>query len=109
MNLPTVFKSAVQSLNLDAHHIESVHVSTTKEGHRKCEIESNDGSHRTFYYLLDRGPMIERHVYELRGWASRGERDAEIQRLYQKQGMTQEFIAKVMGLSQSRVSQIVHG
>lgn len=107
MNLPAVFKSAVQSFNSEGLHVESFHVTTTKDGHRKCEIACHDGMNRKFLYLVDRGFMIERHAYELKGWDSLDQRNSEIKRLYRKEGMTQEFIASVMGLSQSRVSQIV--
>lgn len=109
MNLPAVFKSAVKSLEADGLEIESINVTTTRNGHRKCEVAFNDGKARTFMYFVDRGAMVERHQYTLRGWSSRQERDREIRRLYENEHMTQEFIASVMGLTQSRISQIVAG
>lgn len=74
----------------------------------ELKIRNQDGS-RKIVVVRDYGFNISREVIKVKPFKSRAERNAEINRLYHEENLSQIFLANFFNISQPSVSLIVNG
>lgn len=79
-------------------------------GMKKWEIKARyaDGKCKVVV-LRDSGFSVTGMVIDVNDFKTRGERNAEIFRLYHEEGLSQIFLANLFSISQPSVSLIVNG
>ena len=102
-------QSAIQEVLGGGEILTSVISFTEKRGYKKIELQIlyTDGIRR-YFVLKDHGTFVEKREIKIKMPNDREARNKEICRLYYKHKLTQEFIGKIYGLSQSTVSNIVN-
>lgn len=89
--------------------LENYTLSQSIEGYKKLELQILcQNGYRRFFVLRDTGVTIDKREITIRPFLNKKERNIEIKRLYFKEGLTQDFIAKVFGLQQPTISGIVN-
>lgn len=88
--------------------IENFTISQTKKGYRKLELQIYyPQGYRKFFILKDKGSIIQQQQISIQEFFDKKTRNNEIYRLYNKEHMTQDFIAKIFGLKQPTISGII--
>ena len=110
VQLPIAMRNYLVKLLGEDGEVENECISRDYNGLCKYEVQIvfPNGA-RTFFTIIDTGYIIEKREIIIRRIGSIEERNNEIQRLYKKESLTQTFIGKIFGLSQSTVSAIVRG
>ncbi len=74
----------------------------------ELKIKNSDGS-RKIIVVRDYGFNIARNEIKITPFKTRAERNAEISRLYNDEGLSQMFLSNFFNISQPSVSLIVNG
>lgn len=107
-SLPQTVQNELQKFQSCDLQIEHISASRTKKGYLKIEVVAFDSvGNRKFFMLKDKFSHIVRKEVTIFPSAFEGSRDDEIVRLRKEEKLTQAFIARIFGISQSRVAQIL--
>lgn len=94
--------------------IQYIYATTTIQGHQSIELivvypEEEKIKRGYFKIVDDRGSLVHQlQVIFVKAFKNKIERNEQIRKLYKKEKLTQVFLARIFGLSQSTISIIVN-